>query len=78
MHKVKVSSKGQLVIPQKLREEFDIGAGKEVFIDKTESGILIMPKAEDVLNRIIEFAKKNPVKITKEEIKQARKEWKRD
>jgi AbrB family looped-hinge helix DNA binding protein len=40
MQKVKVSLKGQLVIPQELREEFNIEAGTEVFLEKIEEGII--------------------------------------
>ncbi len=77
MRKVKVSSKGQLVIPQEMRNSLGIKEGNEVFIEMTETSIMIHPKADDVLKKIMEFARNNPAKITREEIKVARKEWKR-
>ncbi|MEA1904411.1 MAG: AbrB/MazE/SpoVT family DNA-binding domain-containing protein [Candidatus Hadarchaeota archaeon] len=42
MVKVKVSPKGQVVIPQDLRDQFGIKPGQKVSVEGTEEGILIL------------------------------------
>ena len=48
----KVSSKGQLVIPAKLREELGFRAGVRVFFTKNGNGLLIEPSRFDALRAL--------------------------
>lgn len=55
-----VSSKGQVVIPEKVREELNIQAGtKLVLIEK--DGTLILKKEEEVLRHLEENEKKEEI-----------------
>lgn len=40
---MRVTAKGQITIPQELRERFDLGAGAEVEVVATEAGPLVRP-----------------------------------
>jgi len=42
MKKVKVSPKGQIVIPKELRDKFGIKEGEEVIVEELEEGVLVM------------------------------------
>ncbi|MEM2133911.1 MAG: AbrB/MazE/SpoVT family DNA-binding domain-containing protein [Candidatus Freyarchaeota archaeon] len=46
LFKVKVSSKGQIVIPKPIREFYHIKEGDEILIIPTERGVLIKRKEE--------------------------------
>lgn len=46
-----VTSKGQLVIPAKLRRVFRIGQGTRVRFEAIRGGIAIYPKREDDIDR---------------------------
>jgi AbrB family looped-hinge helix DNA binding protein len=48
----KVSSKGQLVIPARLREEMGFKAGVRVFFTKQGKGLLIEPSRFDALRAL--------------------------
>jgi AbrB family looped-hinge helix DNA binding protein len=48
----KVSTKGQLVIPAKLREELGFKAGVRVFFTKQGKGLLIEPSRFDALRAL--------------------------
>jgi AbrB family looped-hinge helix DNA binding protein len=48
----KVSSKGQLVIPARLREELGFKAGVRVFFTKQGKGLLIEPSRFDALRAL--------------------------
>jgi AbrB family looped-hinge helix DNA binding protein len=48
----KVSTKGQLVIPAKLREEMGFKAGVRVFFTKQGNGLLIEPSRFDALRAL--------------------------
>jgi AbrB family looped-hinge helix DNA binding protein len=52
MQKVKVSPKGQVVIPKPLRDKFGIRKGDEVVVKESRRGILVMKK-EDPLKAMI-------------------------
>ena len=77
MHKVKVSSKGQLVIPQEMRNSLGIKEGSEVFMENVNGKLVIMRSAKEIVDRMIQLGKEAPLKISREEIKESRKEWKR-
>lgn len=63
-----MSSKGQLVIPQKIRDELKINEGSVVAIEKMKN-VIVIKKVDDELF--------NQIKRSLEDIKQGRiKEWK--
>ena len=43
MDVVRVSSKGQIVIPAKIRREFGLGEGDKLIIDKRGNAIILKP-----------------------------------
>ena len=43
---MRMTAKGQVTIPQELRERFDLGPGVEVEIIATEDGALVRPARE--------------------------------
>lgn len=49
MSKVKVSPKGQVVIPKPLRDKFGIKEGEEVLVEESRRGILVMKRKENCL-----------------------------
>jgi AbrB family looped-hinge helix DNA binding protein len=46
-----ITSKGQLVIPAKLRRAYRIGRGTRVRFARIQGGIAIYPKYEDAIQR---------------------------
>lgn len=73
-----ITKKGQVTIPQKLREELNLKPGKKVFFVKSEDGVLIKPVVENIRSlRGILKTKVTPDKIQRE-IKSIRKEWSLD
>ena len=71
----KITKKGQITIPRKLRNELNLKPGKKVFFVKSEDGVLIKPVVENVrsLRGILK------TEITSDEIQNEitniRKEW---
>lgn len=49
MGRVKVSPKGQVVIPKQLREKFGIKEGEEVLIEESRKGVLVIKKNKNPL-----------------------------
>jgi len=43
----KVTSKGQIVIPKKIREKYRIGPSTEILRIEKKEGILMVPESED-------------------------------
>ena len=43
----KVTSKGQIVIPKKIREKYRIGPSTEILWIEKKEGILMVPQSED-------------------------------
>ena len=43
----KVTSKGQIVIPKKIREKYRIGPSTEILWIEKKEGILMLPESED-------------------------------
>ena len=77
MKEVKVSSKGQIVIPKDIREKMGLIPGKEIFIQESEHSILLIPKPDNPLEQLIKLGREAPMGDMRKEIKEARKEWKR-
>ena len=68
MEIIKITPKGQIVIPQKIRKEFDITEESILAIDKTNGGIIIKKIDTELVDKI---------KRSLEDIKHGRlKEWK--
>ena len=78
MEEVKVSSKGQIVIPKHLREELGIGSGRTIIINKVGKELRLAPKPKDPLKALIELGREMKLGDMRKEIKEARKEAKRD
>jgi AbrB family looped-hinge helix DNA binding protein len=68
MEILKLSSKGQIVIPQKMREELDMEEGVIIGIEKVKDMIIIKKVDDELVDQI---------KRSLEDIKHGRiKEWK--
>ncbi len=68
MEILKLSSKGQVVIPQKMREELDMEEGVIIGVEKVRDMIIIKKVDNDLVNQI---------KRSLEDVKHGRiKEWK--
>ncbi len=78
MEEVKVSSKGQIVIPKHIREELGIASGRTIIINKVGKELRIVPKPKDPVKALIELGKELKMGDMRKEIKEARKEAKRD
>ncbi len=65
---VKVSSKGQIVLPKSIREKFGINAGDEVEILDFGSEIVIVPLRKASLRGLVKFDK--PVKEILREVRE--------
>lgn len=68
----KISSKGQVTLPRKIREKYHLKEGEEAMIFQTEEGILI--KHKRVALRGI-FSGKIVLKDFEKELEKLRKEW---
>ena len=73
-----VTSKGQLVIPSKMRRKFGIKPGTRVNFYEEEDGIKIVPLTPEVIDSNIGFMKTNGklLKTLMEEKKKERELWK--
>lgn len=68
MEIIKINSKGQIVIPQKIRNEFEITKDSILALDKMKNHIIIKKVDSDLINQIEKSLK---------DIKAGRiKEWK--
>ena len=68
MEIIKINPKGQIVIPQKIRKEFNINEESILAIDSTNHGIVIKKVDTELVNKI---------KRSLEDIKSGKiKEWK--
>ena len=57
--RLKVGSKGQIVIPKLLRDKYGIKEGEEVIVDLRDEGILIRrkPTSEEIISSIEKYRK---------------------
>ena len=53
MGKVKVSPKGQVIIPKPLREKFGIKEGEEVLVEESRKGVLVIKKSKNPLTEMV-------------------------
>ena len=69
MEEVKLSSKGQLVIPKYIREALGLKPGVAVLVGLHENKIVILPKPEDPIKALEEAGKKVSLRGARKEIK---------
>lgn len=67
-----LTSKGQLLIPKRLREKYGIEPGIKVIFEETEDGVLVKPLNEQFFKQYIGILKGN--RKLKDEIKQLKEE----
>ncbi|MBI2971395.1 MAG: AbrB/MazE/SpoVT family DNA-binding domain-containing protein [Candidatus Aenigmarchaeota archaeon] len=78
MEEAKVSSKGQIVIPKHLRDELGLESGRKVIISRVGKELRLVPKPKDPVKALIELGRELKLGDMRKEIKEARKEVKRD
>ena len=68
---MKVTGKGQVTIPQKLRDEFGLQPETEVVFEATDAGVLIKPalsRTEEIHERLIRAAGSATIPTTTDEV----------
>jgi AbrB family looped-hinge helix DNA binding protein len=70
-----ITKKGQITIPSKFRNEYNLKAGKKVNFIKTPEGILIKPVVEDVRSLRGIIKAEIGVNELQHAIDELRKEW---
>ncbi len=70
MEEVKVSSKGQVVIPKYLRDSIGLKEGDVVMIAKHENRLIIMKKPDDPLAALSETGSRVAMKNIRRHIKE--------
>lgn len=75
MEKVKVSTKGQVVIPKAFRDRFGIKEGKEVVVEAVEEGVLIMRKEKNPVKSMTGLFEGQFKKSSAELVREIRREW---
>jgi AbrB family looped-hinge helix DNA binding protein len=74
MEKVKVSPKGQVVIPKSLRDKFGIKEGEEVLVEESKRGILVMKREQNPLKVMVGLFERKMTKSSVNWVKDIRKE----
>lgn len=69
MEEVKISSKGQIVIPKYLRDALGMQTGKSLMVVKEENKLVLFAKPDDPLNSLIDTGKEISMKNIRREIK---------
>jgi AbrB family looped-hinge helix DNA binding protein len=77
MEKVKVSPKGQIVIPKEFRDKFGIKEGEEVIVEELEEGVLVMKKIKEPVKAMRGLFKGKFKKSSVELVRELRKGWDR-
>lgn len=75
MEKVKVSPKGQIVIPKELREQFGIREGEEVVVEGSSKGVFVMKKEKNPVKAMLGMFEGKTNKSSLELVREIRKEW---
>ena len=68
------SSKGQIVIPRRLRREFEIEEGTRAYVESTPEGILLKPITRAYIKSLRGKYKHLPLMETLKEMKREEKE----
>jgi AbrB family looped-hinge helix DNA binding protein len=74
MGKVKVSPKGQVVIPKPLRDRFGIKEGEEVQVEESKRGVLVMKSEENPLKAMTGLFEGKTRRSSTELVRDIRKE----
>jgi len=74
MGKVKVSQKGQVVIPKSLRDKFGIKEGEEVLVEESKKGILVMKTEGNPLKAMVGLFERKTIKSSVDLVHDIRKE----
>lgn len=74
MGKVKVSPKGQVVIPKPLRDRFGIKEGQVVQVEESKRGVLVMKSEENPLKAMAGLFEGKTGKSSTELVRDIRKE----
>ena len=74
MGKVKVSQKGQVVIPKSLRDKFGIKGGEEVLVEESKKGILVMKTEGNPLKAMVGLFERKTTKSSVDLVHDIRKE----
>jgi len=75
MEKAKVSPKGQIVIPKRMRDKFEIKEGEEVVLEELEEGVLVMKKSKQPVKSMRGLFKGKMKKSSLELVRELRKDW---
>jgi AbrB family looped-hinge helix DNA binding protein len=70
-----LTTKGQLLIPKRIRNKYGIKSGVKVIFEETDKGVIIRPMNEDFFNSFVGILKGGT--DLKEEMKQYKQEEKR-
>lgn len=70
---ISFSAKGQVVIPRRLRKEFEIEEGTRAYVESTPEGILIKPVTSKFIRSLRGKYKHLPVMETLREMKREEK-----
>ena len=73
MDVVRISSKGQIVIPAKLRRELGLEVGDRLIVDRKEDAIILKPVV-----KLSKLRGVDKLKGVSEEVDEIRKEWDRE
>ncbi|WP_342765577.1 AbrB/MazE/SpoVT family DNA-binding domain-containing protein [Thermofilum sp.] len=67
-----------MIIPKKLREEFNIKVGGKILVKKVDGKILLIPKPEDPVEYLLKIAQNVRLGDIRSEVKEFRRDMKRD
>ncbi len=70
MQEVRISSKGQLVVPKYMRDALKLGPGKALLIGLQENKIIVIPKPENPMDALELAGKKIGLRSARKEIKE--------
>ena len=70
-----LTTKGQLLIPKRIRNKYGIKSGVKVIFEETDKGVIIRPMNEDYFNSFMGILKSDGE--LKEEMKQYKQEEKK-
>ncbi len=73
MNVVRISSKGQIVIPAKLRKELGLEVGDRLIVDRKENAIILKPVV-----KLSKLRGVDKLKGVSREVDEIRKEWDRE
>ena len=78
MEEAKVSPKGQIVIPKRLREKLGIREGEKVTIEEADEVVLVMKKVKKPVQAMRGLFKGKTKRSSVELVRELREEWEKD